>query len=298
MRVCTAILATLILALPAAAQDTSPCAFTARTTEVSQALDRSAAAYAGLDVEGFTGGVEEVRLMLPCVTDRFTTGEAANIHRMLGIAAFVGGDESRARESLAAAYRAEPDYRWPPEMVPQSHPIAILYNEAFQSEDTKLELVAPVEGELRFDGELSVMRPTARATVAQLLDDEGGTVRTAYLFSDSVLFEYSADPQAREALANKLAGVTAEPPSIAGPTSAPDTSRYSRKKGLRTGLAMVGIGTVLAVPAALLTETIATNQDEGEVDRAFSMQVITGSSAYLLWGVGGVVTLKALGTKK
>ncbi len=110
---------------------------------------------------------------VPCLTEPLTPELAAQYHRSQGYAAFLSGDRDAALLHFTASALVSPDYELPESLVPAAHPIAKLYDEGRGAQDPKEQLEQPAQGFLVFDGASTDLRPTARPTVGQYVDERG-----------------------------------------------------------------------------------------------------------------------------
>ncbi len=268
----------------------APCAFTARASEVRDKLDEAETAYKNVDVDGFANAMDEVHVMLPCVADRVTVEEAARLHRMVGIQTFANGREREAKAALTAAARTEPTWRVPPDLLPASHPLTLIYNGVQPGPDPRVEVPRAIDGPIRFDGVQEVGRPSERPTLFQLLDADGDAISTKYLWAEDELPDYAIDPTATAIPA--VAEVETPPARPTPLPTEPAPSAPGDKK--KIGLLVAGIGAaVLGTGAA----GVALSQDgvmreatsASEVEGAYERQVAFGAGAYTLWGTGAVL---------
>ncbi len=85
---------------------------TPTSADVLAELDKAEQSYADLEVEQFFAALDEMQLMLTCLSDEVTPAFAARVHRLTAIRRFTDGDEAGATESLRAAKRLQPDFRF------------------------------------------------------------------------------------------------------------------------------------------------------------------------------------------
>ncbi len=158
---------------------------------LQSALDSAQLAFSMIDSEAFQAATTEAAAEAGCLADPVAPTVAARLHRVLGLRAFVSGDEAAARTAFASARAIEPDYQFPDTLVPADHPVRQLYTQAMFTSSATTPLSAPEAGHLEFDGSDSTMRPTARPTLALLVDPDGAVQRSAYLWPADPLFEYA-----------------------------------------------------------------------------------------------------------
>lgn len=182
----------LLPLLSAAAR--AECAATTSSADLVSALDQAKAAYGNLDVDGFRAAMAHARTVLPCLSDEVTTHLAAEMHRFEGLHAFVDRMPEKATTAFAAARAVEPNYRFPSTLVPAGNPVLEQYG-AIDPDSGRVERVPePLDGRLTFDGRPSTVRSKSFPTVVQLLDGDGTTRTTAYLWPTDPVPPYTPKP--------------------------------------------------------------------------------------------------------
>ena len=111
-------------------------------------LDSAQLAFSMMDSSGFSTATAEAEAQAACLSDPVSPTVAARLHRVLGLQAFVAGDEPGARTAFAAARAIEPDYQFPDSMVPSDHPVRQLYGQSLNASAASTELAAPAAGHL------------------------------------------------------------------------------------------------------------------------------------------------------
>ena len=126
-----------------------------------------------LDKERVLASAQLSAEAIPCLDAPLTPELAAQAHRTQGFAAFLSGDRETALLYFTASAMVEPDYQLPEDLVPPTHPIAVLYEEGRGASDLTEALPEPAQGFLVFDGTATELRPTRRPTVGQYVDETG-----------------------------------------------------------------------------------------------------------------------------
>lgn len=170
---------------------TADAACPASDASLQSALDSAQLAFSMMDSDAFATATADAEAQASCLSDPVSPTVAARLHRVLGLQAFVKGDEPAARTAFAAARAIEPDYQFPGSMVPADHPVRQLYSQSLNASDASAELAAPAAGHLEFDGAPGTRRPTERPTLALLVDDRGGVSSSGYLWPGDPLFSYA-----------------------------------------------------------------------------------------------------------
>ncbi len=142
---------------------------------------------AGRDGERFGKAAEALQQQLSCLVGPATPEQAAHLHRLLGLQAFVQGRRDRTIQAFAAAQRVDPTYVLPPERFPQAHPITQLYRQAMDQPWETVPVKPPLGAETWFDGVRSPERPQGVPTVMQLVAFDGTTLVSSYLWPEEPL---------------------------------------------------------------------------------------------------------------
>lgn len=192
-----------LLLVSAALADTS-CATGWAEAQASVSAAESAW---GVDEPAFRSAVASLVKVVPCLVEPLTPSEAAAVHRVYGLAAWLNGDVEAARRAFAAARVADPAWTFPARMAPEGNPVRALYDAAtpLPGGDT---LPPPKGAHVLLDGANSRTRPLGRPVLLQLVRGEQATTTTWLAAGDPV----PAYPRAGEGLRAPLlvgAGVAA-----------------------------------------------------------------------------------------
>lgn len=180
----TSLLATLLIQTAAAACPSSDAS-------LQSTLDSAQLAFSMMDSGAFSTATADAEAQASCLSDPVSTTVAARLQRVLGLQAFVSGDEGAARKAFAAARAIEPDYQFPDSMVPADHPVRQLYSQSLNASGASAELPVPAAGHLEFDGTAGTRRPTERPTLALLVDTRGAVSNSGYLWPEDPVFSYA-----------------------------------------------------------------------------------------------------------
>lgn len=179
----------LLTLLATAALASAACPSSAASLQ--SALDSAQLAFSMMDSGAFQTATGEAESEASCLSDPVSPTVAARLHRVLGLRAFVAGDEAAARTAFAAARAIEPDYLFPASLVPADHPVRALYSQSLNASAATTELPSPATGHLQFDGSQGTRRPTQRPTLALLVDPSGAVKGSGYLWPDDPVFAYT-----------------------------------------------------------------------------------------------------------
>lgn len=267
-------LAALALLLLAAPPVHASCPSTA--TAVSMSLGAAEAAFAAMDDGALAAAVAQAEADAGCLGERPAPSVIARLHRAEGLRAFVAGDMEGAQRAFAAARALEPDYSFPPDLIPAGHPLLAAYTALPPAPADTTTLAAPAAGHLELDGQTGVHRPEDRPVLVQLLDRQDVVQASTYLKPGEALFDYAlASPPAARA------------PSPRGPT---------RPLAVASGVALLGAGVLygLAYDAhsdydALPDRAPGLEAARNRTNGLFAGSVAAGTVA-LGTGLGAVVT--------
>lgn len=157
-------------------------------------MKRAEVAYGDLDTAAFFSSFDRARAALRCVSGTLSQVQAARVHRVHGIAAYIRGEKSVAAQHLTAAATLQPDYRFPTTVVAPGHELNRLLADRSFSELARVPVPEPASGALVFDGRVGALRPSGLPTVFQWLDDGEVTRTTSYLMSSDPLPGYPHMP--------------------------------------------------------------------------------------------------------
>lgn len=157
-----------MFALLTSAFAAEPCA--AGWAEAHTAVDAAEAAW-GVDEAAFQAAAATLQKTVPCLVEPLAPQQAAAIHRIQGLSAWLGGDTDAARRDFAAARAADRAWTFPVAMVPEGNPVRALY-EGAPALPGGTPLPPPRGAALRLDGVPSRLRPEDRPVVFQLTKGE------------------------------------------------------------------------------------------------------------------------------
>ena len=165
-----------------------------RLADLRAALDASEAAYGAGEESEFRSAAGLVASTENCLSEPATPAASARAHRMRGLVALADRSRQQATAAFSAARLADPSMDMPASIAPTHGPVARAWAAAEIGADPTTALAAPATGMLMFDGRVSLARPTARATLAQLVTVEGSAVTSAVLAPDDPMFAYPLPP--------------------------------------------------------------------------------------------------------
>lgn len=144
-----------------------------------------------LDSDGFLDKTADLAQRLPCIDGVLTAPQAARLHQVFGLRAWLGRQSGDARAAFASSKAADPDYVFPFWLLPPSHELRDVYAEA-DPDLAILPVLPPRDGELIFDGVVATVRPQLRPVVLQITDGDGKVVTSTWLRPADGLPAYEA----------------------------------------------------------------------------------------------------------
>lgn len=150
----------------------APCPAPTQPPAVGAQVDDALMAWATLDEEGFSATAAALRDTLACLDAPLTPSQAAGAHRVLGLAAFLDGDETAALASFQAAALAEPGYTPTDRVAPEGGRLARLFAQAAKTAAPKREAIAvPAPFRVWVDGATTADRAPSLPAIVQVGSD-------------------------------------------------------------------------------------------------------------------------------
>jgi hypothetical protein len=187
------------------------CPTSHSTGQISARLQAAESALKALDGDGFSLAMEEVAIMLPCLSATPSPDLSAQLHRMRGLELYSARKEDAARHAIRAAKVLRPDFNFPDGFFPEGHALPDFW--AAVPIDAPAHTSAPVprDAAVSFDGLQTLDRPSDRATIFQRQSLSGAVQTTQYLMPKDPLPSYRSIPRQRNRLiaASIVTGVVA-----------------------------------------------------------------------------------------
>ncbi len=177
-----------VLGLPSTAN--AACDLPVGAEELHGALAAGEAAY-GNDVDAFVAAERRVSAAVPCLLQPLTPADAARVHRIVALRAYVERDPPRTVAAFAAARVAEPTYTLPLTLVPEGNPARADYVAVDVSAPKTLAVPPPTSGGLLFDGSPGLARPQAWPTIVQVITPDQSVAASAYVWPGDPLPLYA-----------------------------------------------------------------------------------------------------------
>ncbi|MEZ4317546.1 MAG: hypothetical protein R3F61_08575 [Myxococcota bacterium] len=166
--------------------------------DVIVALEKAVARYEAVDVEGFTEAVTAIDAATTCLGESVTRSNAAAMHRMHGLAAFLERDEAASRQSFAAARTIEPAYTFPTAVVPEGNPVLEQYIAIDPAAGAKVTLPFPSDGTVKLDGSSRLERNPRLPVLFQRIDASGAVTQTVLVAGGAETPTYPAGKEPQE----------------------------------------------------------------------------------------------------
>jgi len=199
------LLLTSLLSSPAFAQapessaepsaETQPsCENPVSTEEISREVEVAKLSWTTLDIPFFVDATDNLKHLLPCVTEEVPTHIAADVLRTLGMRHYFDKDQLNASQAFASARIVQPYYRFPASLIPAGNPVIEVYGRVQLDSLTPIELEPPANGRMQINGALSLQRPGHWPAIVQLINTDGSVRSTSYLMGDKPMPTYEPAP--------------------------------------------------------------------------------------------------------
>lgn len=150
-------------------------------SDVSAHVEEAMLAWATLDEDGFVQTARAVKAEIGCLDAPLTVSQAAGTHRVLGLLAFLDGDEPAALAALQAAAIAEPAYKPSDKIAPTGGKLWRLFEQAGKTAAPVRERVAVPEPYVAWvDGAREGQRAPSLPAIVQVGVDGQPTRFSAY----------------------------------------------------------------------------------------------------------------------
>ncbi len=149
------------------------CPEPASAVRIEETTARATEALSRADADAYRAAHDEATALIPCLDALVPVDLAAAIHRMGGVRAFLDRDLERAHVRFASARMLDPNYEWPDELLPPSHPIRSAYVEVALTGMRFDVPVSPRRGIVATDGRIGQGRLEGLPTIFQLINNDG-----------------------------------------------------------------------------------------------------------------------------
>ncbi|MFZ5479803.1 MAG: hypothetical protein ACOZNI_23765 [Myxococcota bacterium] len=157
-------------------------------------------AYEDLDQAAYEAGQRLLLTQLACVNEPLRPAMVAELHRLVGLDAFLAGDEARALVAFRAALAGDPAWVPPKAVFPADHPLhALLAKAKAAPEGGGLSLWAPPDGLLLVDGKPGARVLPGRGAIVQRVGPAGVVTHSAWIGPGTPLPDWLLPPREAEA---------------------------------------------------------------------------------------------------
>lgn len=200
---------TVLLALLRVAS-AGTCPHATSADELHRAAAAAAAAYYTLDQARFEDSLELVLSRLGCLSVEIDPILAAEIHRVVGLGAWLDRSSDRTAQAFAAARWGDPSWGFTPGTLPAEAPERALFEGITPGPAQGRALPQTNRGALSLDGVAGAERPVDRPAILQVRAADGRLVDTRYLWPDEPLPDtVSSRPISRPVIFAGASGVLA-----------------------------------------------------------------------------------------
>ncbi|MFZ5476045.1 MAG: hypothetical protein ACOZNI_04665, partial [Myxococcota bacterium] len=180
-------LASLVLFAALGASPASAACPSAADDVLAQA-NGALAAYAAMDAVVYTKARDEALAALACVRDVISPIDAATLHRLMGLDAYLAQQRARGVGAFRAALAIQPAFRLSSSVAPEGHPLLEWYEAGREAgEGDARPLLAPSGATIYVDGARATAVRPGQAAVLQLVSLDGAVRETAYVAADGEL---------------------------------------------------------------------------------------------------------------
>lgn len=251
----------MLLAGVASAQE-SPCDRRTRVADLEQATQNAMSAFVAMDVTTFRAFEAEARVALACLDEQLSAKQAAAVHRLFAMGAFLSRDSEGAISAFRASRSVDPSGRVPAEVAPDGHPLDQLFDQANPLAAEPEPLTVPPLSSAYVDGSLATARPTTRPAVVQLSQSGGIVVDSRWLAPGDPVPDWTAF--APDEPDSSPAGVA---PAVAAAKGPMPTEGAEQRSGPGPRLAVFALAAGSAAASAGLYATAASSRSEFEDTR-------------------------------
>jgi hypothetical protein len=187
----------------------SPCARAAceaptQRAELALKVEQAHQAFRQLDRVGFAAARDELLVGLPCLGEPLQPADAAAIHGLMALSAFLDKDDGQSVANLHAAVRTDPGFDLPHDLFPDGHPLRLHLQVARSLQPGVLRpLPQPSEGAVSVDGAPAEAAPGDRPSVLQWSVSDLEVRDTSYLAVGGTMPDWGPIPVSDQAGARR-----------------------------------------------------------------------------------------------
>lgn len=138
-------------------------------SQIESLAEEATLAWAAMDPDGFAELADQLESGVPCLTEPVRPQQAASVHALRGLRAFLDGDAPTARLHLQAAQAADPAFRLSARIAPEGGKLWRLAEDASTSELVPGEALTLLDGgTVWVDGHAAGARSSDRPALVQV----------------------------------------------------------------------------------------------------------------------------------
>ena len=156
------------------------CADDTTTHDLLAAAGAADASFASMDLDGFNAHYADAMELLPCLDEVVSPPDAAAVHRMMALHAYVDGDLDGVVLAYHSASVLQPGFSLPTSVAPAGHPLRTAWDQASELPPSPVEQLIYPGLTLVVDGQAGAGVPTQRPAVVQVQQSSGEVLWTAW----------------------------------------------------------------------------------------------------------------------
>jgi hypothetical protein len=150
----------------------APCTTPVLPSDITAKVENAMITWATLDEDGFSESADAILAAVPCLSAPLSPAQAAGVHRVRALQAFLAGESESAVLAFRAAIAAEPTYTLSEKLAPQGGKLWRLYQQAVDAGRPGAGRLVPPDGYVAYvDGTRLADRSEIVPSIVQL---EGG----------------------------------------------------------------------------------------------------------------------------
>lgn len=172
------------------------CEEKVQVSKVAQEISAGDAAFADMEDTRFQEARSTTLREIPCVEGSFTSTQAAALHRLQALGAFLDREHADAVGSFRALLAIAPGYQLPESLAPEGHPLRLYFDIAAGMQEIEGDaLPVPRTGWVQIDGRAAETVPIDRPYLFQYFDESGTVAKTALVRPGLTPPDYPARPE-------------------------------------------------------------------------------------------------------
>ncbi len=176
------------------------CEQSVQRADIALGAQAAIEAFRQLDRDGFAAGRDQLLAGLPCLAEPLQPGDAASVHGLMALSAFLDKDDGASVANLHAALRSDPGFDLPADLFPDGHPLRLHLQVARSLQPGVLRpLPVPSDGAVTVDGAEASHAPGDRPSLLQWTAAELEVRDTRYLTVGGPMPDWGPVPELPDA---------------------------------------------------------------------------------------------------